>query len=535
MQNARAPIWILLLATSWVLLACNSCSSTSVDTVQPPNVIIILADDMGLGDLVCYNAESKVPTPHLDALAASGMRFSDAHTPSAVCTPTRYGVLTGRYCWRTRIKSGVLGGTSTNLIDEARVTLPDLMRQAGYQTAAIGKWHLGLGSGEKTDWDVPLVPGPLEHGFDTFFGIPASLDMAPYVWVRDRGLEAAATETVAASQQARHGGGGFWRAGPMAPGFDHGDVLPRVTAEAVRFIESEATASGKPFFLYWALPAPHTPWMPTDKFRGASEAGVYGDFAAMVDDAVGQVMAALEVSGLAENTLVIFTSDNGAHWTPEDIAKFGHRANHQRRGQKADIWEGGHRVPFLVRWPGRIEPGSQSDDLICLTDLMSTLSRVVGRGVPVDAGEDSVVIRSLADAWAGGASGGLGSGNQASAAEAADANRVAFASAAAPASELKTRRDIIHHSFKGHFAIRAGDWKLMEKLGSGGFSKPQTREPAAGEAPGQLYNLASDPKETQNLYNEQPEKVAQLQAMLDAYRAQGHSRFGVVAGGSADE
>ena len=517
MQNARAQISILLLATSLVLLACSSCSSTSVDTAQPPNVIVILADDMGLGDLACYNPESKVPTPHLDALAASGMRFSDAHTPSAVCTPTRYGVLTGRYCWRTRIKSGVLGGTSTNLIDEARYTLPDLMRDAGYHTAAIGKWHLGLGSGEKTDWDVPLVPGPLEHGFDTFFGIPASLDMAPYVWVKDRGLEAAATETVAGSKQARHGGGGFWRGGPMAPGFDHGDVLPRVTEEAVRFIEeqgrgvqsgsdsgtsSAATASGKPFFLYWALPAPHTPWMPTDKFRGASEAGVYGDFAAMVDDAVGQVMAALEASGLAENTLVIFTSDNGAHWTPEDIAKFGHRANHQRRGQKADIWEGGHRVPFLVRWPGRVERGSESSELICLTDLMSTLSRVVGHGVPADAAEDSVVIRSLADA---------------------------------PEGELKTRSDIIHHSFKGHFAIRAGDWKLIEKLGSGGFSKPQTREPADGEAPGQLYNLASDPKETQNLYAAQAEKVAELQAMLDAYRAQGHSRFGVVAGGSADE
>jgi arylsulfatase A-like enzyme len=210
----------------------------------------------------------------------------------------------------------------------------------------------------------------------------------------------------------------------------------------------------------------------------------------------------LEASGLAENTLVIFTSDNGAHWTPEDIAKFGHRANHQRRGQKADIWEGGHRVPFLVRWPGRVERGSESSELICLTDLMSTLSRVVGHGVPADAAEDSVVIRSLADA---------------------------------PEGELKTRSDIIHHSFKGHFAIRAGDWKLIEKLGSGGFSKPQTREPADGEAPGQLYNLASDPKETQNLYAAQAEKVAELQAMLDAYRAQGHSRFGVVAGGSADE
>ncbi len=494
--------WQLAIGLS--LMALPSCSTSADGEHEQPNIIVILADDMGLGDLGCYNPESKVPTPHLDSLASAGMRFTDAHSPSSVCTPTRYGLLTGRYCWRTRIKSGVLFGEDTNLIEEARLTLPDMLREAGYETHGIGKWHLGLGSGEKTDWSKPLVPGPLEHGFDSYFGIPASLDMAPYVWIKDRGLEAAATEEVLGSRQARNGGGGFWRKGAIAPGFTHEGVLPRVTDEALMFLQrrgefereladagDHTTAKPKPFFLYWALAAPHTPWMPSTEFQGKSGAGIYGDFAAMVDDSVGQLLTVLENEGLAENTIVIFTSDNGAHWTPEDIAKFGHRANAERRGQKADVWEGGHRVPFVVRWPGRLAPNSESDQLICLTDLMTTMASVVGRGLPADAAEDSVVIPQLA---------GVGDG----------------------------RRDLIHHSLAGHFAIREGDWKLIEKLGSGGFSQPKTIEAADGEPTGQLYNLVEDPMERSNLYAERPDKVVELQALLDAYREQGHSKFGVM-------
>jgi arylsulfatase A len=515
--------WRTVIGLSMMALA--SCTASSEPKATLPNIIVILADDMGLGDLGCYNPESKVPTPHLDSLASAGMRFTDAHSPSSVCTPTRYGLLTGRYCWRTRIKSGVLFGHDTNLIDEARLTLPEMLRESGYETHGIGKWHLGLGSGEKTDWSKPLVPGPLEHGFDSYFGIPASLDMEPYVWVKDRGLEAAATEQVLGSRQARNGGGGFWRKGAVAPGFTHEGVLPRVTHEAVSFLQrrgeferelsasdADVTAQPKPFFLYWALAAPHTPWLPSANFKGKSGAGVYGDFAAMVDDSVGQLMMALENEGLAENTIVIFTSDNGAHWTPEDIAKFGHRANADRRGQKADVWEGGHRVPFVVRWPKRLAPNSESDQLICLTDLMTTMARVVGRGLPADAAEDSVVIPQLADAAT---APGLpptfvGSG------------------ALAPASELTGRRDVVHHSLDGHFAIREGDWKLIEKLGSGGFSHPKTIQAADGEPTGQLYNLADDPMERSNLYAERPKKVVELQALLDVYRAQGHSKYGVM-------
>lgn len=492
------------------LMAATSCSSSAEPEAALPNIIVILADDMGLGDLGCYNPDSKVPTPHLDSLASAGMRFTDAHSPSAVCTPTRYGLLTGRYCWRTRIKSGVLFGEDTNLIDEARLTMPEMLQNAGYQTAGIGKWHLGLGSGDKTDYSQPLVPGPLEHGFDSYFGIPASLDMAPYVWVKDRGLEAAPTEEVAGSRMARNGGGGFWRKGAIAPGFTHAGVQVRLTEEAVKYVEqrgeqardlADVTAQPKPFFLYWALAAPHTPWLPSAEFKGKSGAGIYGDFAAMVDDSIGQLMTALENEGLADNTIVIFTSDNGAHWTPADIAKFGHRANAQRRGQKADIWEGGHRVPFVVRWPGKLEAGSESDQLICLTDLMSTFAEVAEQPLPLRSAEDSVVIPQFV--------------GDAKNADGKQAQHVG-------------RRDVVHHSLDGHFAIREGDWKLIEKLGSGGFSQPKTVAAADGEPTGQLYNLADDPMERTNLFAERPDKVVELQALLDAYRAQGHSKSGVM-------
>ena len=241
----------------------------------PPNVVVILADDLGIGDVASYNPASKVPTPHLDSLAMDGMRFTDAHSPSGVCTPTRYGLLTGRYSWRTRLKSGVLHGEDTNLIDVDRITVADTMRDAGYATAAFGKWHLGLGTAvegvpveeSKTNWLEPLVPGPLEHGFDQFFGIPASLDMQPYLYVRDRAPEQQPTEQVEASAQARVGGGGFWRAGAIAPDFRHVEVMPRVVDEATAFVERQAEArdagDAKPFFLYLPLPAPHKPWLPT--------------------------------------------------------------------------------------------------------------------------------------------------------------------------------------------------------------------------------------------------------------------------------
>lgn len=447
---------------------------------------------MGQGDPQVYNDSSKIPTPHIDRLAEEGVRFTDAHTPSSVCTPTRYGLLTGRYAWRTRLKSGVLWGYSPALIDTQRTTIASLLKRQGYTTAAIGKWHLGLGTQDSTDYSQPLHPSPVDYGFDTFFGIPASLDMDPYVYVENDRVVQEPTDRVARSEHRRQGGGGFWRAGPAAPGFAHIDVLPRTTDRAVSFINQQAEDdANQPFFLYLPFSAPHTPWLPTDAFRDTSEAGHYGDFTAQVDDAVGQVLSALERAGFAENTLVIFTSDNGAHWPEADIEQWGHDANNGWRGQKADIWEGGHRVPFVVRWPERVPPGSVSDETICLTDVMATLAAVAGADLSSDEGVDSynILPAMLGQSYDG-----------------------------------PIREATVHHALDGMFALRQGPWKLILGRGSGGFTAPQRRDIEAGAPPGQLYNLEQDPRETTNLYHKRPEVVERLSRLLDTYREQGHSR-----------
>ena len=458
---------------------------------QRPNILFLLADDLGCGDLGCYNRGSKIPTPNMDRLAAQGMRLTDAHTPSAVCTPTRYGILTGRYCWRTRLKRGVLWGYDPLLIEPGRLTVASLLGKQGYATHGIGKWHLGLGSDRRTDYDRPLRPGPLAVGFGSYFGIPASLDMPPYLFFRDERPVEAPTKMIEASKPRRAGGAGFWRAGPIAPHFRHEDVLPRLADEAVSVLERHAGKSaGKPFFLYLALTAPHTPWLPTAGFRGKSKAGPYGDFTVQVDAVVGRVMDALRKLKLEDNTLLIVASDNGAHWTPADIKKYGHSASNHRRGQKADAWEGGHRVPLLARWPGKIRPGSTSDELVCLTDLLATCAELVGAKLPATAGEDS---ESLLPVLLG------------------------------KKRERPIHEAVVHHSGNGVFAIRQGDWKLIDGLGSGGFSAPQTEKPKPGGPKGQLYNLAKDPKEKDNLYNSEPDVVKRLAALLERYKRQGHS------------
>jgi len=455
------------------------------DAPAPPHVVLVLADDLGWGDPGSYNPESEIPTPHLDRLAAEGIRFTDAHSPSAVCSPTRYGLLSGRYAWRTSLQNGVLWGYSPLLVDTDRVTLPSLLKTRGYATAGIGKWHLGLGSAEETDYAEPLRPGPNDLGFDSYRGIPASLDMQPYVWFRDDRVEALPTGSVERSEMRREGGGGFWRAGPAAPGFRHADVLPRIGEEAVAYLEGRAATPEAPFFLYLALSAPHTPWLPAPEFEGRSGAGPYGDFTVQVDAAVGDVMAALDRLALADDTLLIVTSDNGAHWLPDDIARYQHRANGPWRGQKADIHEGGHRVPFLARWPGRIPAGATSDQLLGHTDLMATLAAVAGASVPDGAGEDS---RNLLPALLG----------------------------EAPPEPL--RDGLVHHSLDGMFAIRQGRWKLIDGRGSGGFTPPARVEPGPGEPAGQLYDLEADPGETTDLYAERPDVVERLQRELDRVR-----------------
>ncbi|MCH8048063.1 MAG: arylsulfatase [Planctomycetes bacterium] len=482
-----------------ILLTCAACLSIhpiskaqSAETPRLPNIVFILADDMGYGDPGCYNPESKIPTPNIDSLARDGMRFTDAHSPSAVCSPTRYGVLTGRYSWRTRMKRGVLGGYSRALIDPKRVTVASFLKQHGYATGCVGKWHLGLGSAAKTDYTKPLTPGPNSLGFDYFFGIPASLDMTPYVFVRNERVVALPTEKIAGSGMRRKGGGGFWRGGGIAPGFRHIDVLPTCSQEAVKFIEGQADrAAVKPFFLYFPLSAPHTPWMPTKEFVGKSGAGPYGDFTAQVDWTVGQVVEALKRTKQFDNTLLIVTSDNGAHWLPTDIKKFGHRANGQLRGQKADIHEGGHRVPFIARWPGNIKPGTTSDQTICHTDLLATVAAVIGEKLPNGAGPDSYNI---------------------------------LPALVGEAKDRPIREATVHHSVSGMFAIRQGPWKLVLGRGSGGFTAPRVIKPKPGEPKGQLYHLGDDPGEKKNVYLEKPEVVKRLTTLLKRYRTEGHSR-----------
>ena len=378
------------LALLCCLLVICSAHASGADR---PNILLILADDLGYGDPGCYNPESKTPMPNLDRLATEGMRFTDAHTPSSVCTPTRYGLLTGRYCWRSSLKKGVLNGYSPALIEPGRPTLASFLKQQGYRTAGVGKWHLGLGTAKKTDYAQPLTPGPVSAGFDYYFGIPASLDMPPYVYVENEHPIEAPTETVADSRHQRIGGEGFYRGGPIAPGFKHIEVLPKLANKAEEFLRAQTAQA--PFFLYVPLNSPHTPWLPDASVRGRTKAGDYGDFVAQTDDAIGRILKTLAETGLAENTLVIVTSDNGSDWPPRDIERWGHRANANWRGQKADGWEGGHRVPFVVRWPAVVKPGEVCDQLVHQADLIATLADLFDFKLPDNAGEDSENERSF--------------------------------------------------------------------------------------------------------------------------------------------
>jgi arylsulfatase A-like enzyme len=484
----RAGRCLLIVLTVGIAIATGTIATGADAPANRPNIVFILADDLGYGDLGCYNRESKIPTPNCDRLASEGIRFTDAHSPSAVCTPTRYGVLTGRYSWRTTLKRGVLQGYDPLLIEPGRMTVASLLKQQGYATAAFGKWHLGLGDKKPTDYDRAFAAGPNTVGFDYFFGIPSSLDFPPYVFVENDSAVERPTATIASSKMRREGGGGFWRAGGIAPSFQHEDVLPAITDKAVEFIRTQS--SGKPFFVYFPLSAPHTPWMPTAEFRGKSKAGYYGDFVAQIDATIGRVLSALDERSLTDRTLVIVTSDNGAHWLASDIKQFGHRANGALRGQKADLWEGGHRVPFIARWPGRIKPGTTSDETICLTDLLRTVAAIADVSLPANAGEDSC---NLLPALLG------------------------------TAASQPIREATVHQSGDGTLAIRQGPWKLCTALGSHGFTEPRSLKPKPGEPEGQLYNLADDPAEQTNLWSERPEVVARLTALLEQYQAAGRS------------
>jgi arylsulfatase A len=505
------------LLLSFLFLGICSCNINKEIKIEQPNIVYILADDLGYGDVSSFNPLSKIQTPFIDELASAGIRFTDAHSPSAVCTPTRYGILTGQYCWRSKLPLGVLNGYGRSLIEKEQTTVASFLKSNGYKTGVVGKWHLGVNwiikeefkdsinstnanineqgmiKNMNSDWlDFSQKPsdGPLNHGFDYSFILPASLDMEPYCYLENDVLTAIPDEYTPGNDLETGFTGAFWRKGRIAKGFKFEEVLPTFIQKAEKFI-TENSGSDKPFFLYVPFAAPHTPWVPKDEFKGLSEAGQYGDFVQMVDNAVGQILKAIDESGEAENTIVVFTSDNGPFWRPDYIEKFNHRAASVYRGMKADAWEGGHRIPFVVRWPGKIEAGSASDKTITHTNLLATCADLLKVELGENEGEDSHSILPLL----------LGN-----------------------TKEYILPEALIQQSSGGYFVVRKGDWKLIVGRGSGGFSEPRKYKPAAGEAVGQLYNLKDDPSETNNLYLQQTEKVKQLNAILQKFKSSGRSR-----------
>ncbi|WP_186776208.1 sulfatase family protein [Rubripirellula reticaptiva] len=482
-----------------VLLGCFA-TARAEDAL--PNIVFILADDMGYGDVQCLNPDrGKIATPKMDRLAEQGMTFTDAHTTSSVCTPTRYGILTGRYNWRTQLQKSVLYGFDKPLIDESRMTIAGFLKKHGYNTAAIGKWHLGLdmptidgkpiegNNPANVDWDQPVKNGPVTRGFDYYFGISASLDMPPYIYIENDRFVGKATATKA-----------FMRKGPAEPDFEAIDVLPMIGKKAAEFIAKQDAS--KPFFAYIPFASPHTPILPSKQWQGKSSLGKYGDFVMQTDAVIGEIVEAIDKAGFADNTLVIVTSDNGCSKAAgiKELEAMGHFPSGNLRGSKADLWDGGHRVPFIVRWPSVVKPGSTSDQLICQADLMATAADIIGEQVPDGAGEDSV----------------------------------SFKPALSGQPIVSTRAGLVHHSISGHFAYRQGKWKLLLAKGSGGWSSPNERQ-AKDRAEAQLYDMESDLGEANNLYASEPEVVERLLQQLTADVERGRSTDGPASANDVEQ
>jgi len=497
MQNLCVAVLLLVLA------ACAASDSGARDgAARRPNIVFVMADDMGYGDVRALNASSAIPTPNLDSLAASGSTFVDAHTPSSVCTPTRYGVLTGRYCWRGRLKRGVINGYGGPVIESGRRTVAGMLQGAGYHTTVVGKWHLGLewpkGADDKIQFDQPVGTPPNAHGFDHSYIIPASLDFPPYVYVEDGRV----TDPEVVEQPGQRFPA-FLRKGPRAKDLVMEEVLGHLVDHACGVVRERARED-QPFFLYLPLPAPHKPVLPHPDFRGRTALGDYGDFVAQVDDAVGRLLRALDEAGAADDTLLVYTSDNGSFMYRfdepgrkdhvDDRSVQGYRAEHHRangplRGTKADIWEAGHRVPFFVRWPGRVPAGVQVADTICLTDFFATCAELLDQPLQDDEAEDSFSFLGLATGA-----------------------RDAAATARPP---------VVHHSVAGMFALRKGPWKLVAGDGSGGRQKPKGKP--FGQ-PYQLFDVSKDLGEQRDVAAQHPARVAEMSAELEAIRAAGRSR-----------
>lgn len=504
--------------TSWrvvlsLLLAAYVGVVCAAETGSRPNVVYILCDDLGYGDVHALNPSGKIATPNMDRIAREGMIFTDAHSGSSVCSPTRYGVMTGRYAWRSRLQNGVLGGLSPRLIEPGRETVASLLKKQGYHTACFGKWHLGMNwvlkPGKKVnelsietreqvnnvDYAQPITDGPNAVGFDHYFGISASLDMVPYCYIQND--KVTVLPTLDKSYAMMLGRPQQTRLGPTAEGFDANDVLPRLAQEVTRYIEQRSSEAHvkTPFFAYVPLASPHTPILPTEKWQGQSGLNPYADFVMETDAAVGRILETLDRTGLATNTLVILTSDNGCSPSADfaELKAKGHHPSHVFRGHKADIYEGGHRIPFLVRWPARVKAGQTSNALVCLTDLMATAAEITGAALAPTAGEDSF----------------------------------SFYGTLIGTRPDQRRDSIVHHSINGSFAIRRGDWKLCLCPGSGGWSAPRPgRDDQRQLPPLQLFNLRDDIGETKNVQAEHSDTVEELATHLQTLVANGRSTSG---------
>jgi len=510
----------IFIAASLLLLA--TCHSFAAE-VQRPNIVVLLADDFGVGDIQAHYPDNKIPTPHLDRLVGQGMSFTDAHSCSAVCSPTRYGLLTGRYAWRTRLQEWVIAAYEPPLIAADRLTLPGLLRKQGYRTACIGKWHLGWewpgaqpsrmvekGNAlwtETWDFNKRIAAGPIERGFDYFFGVDLP-NLPPFAFIENERLTAAPTERYAYhSDQGVVMPRGFVGA-PMAPGWQFDEILPEITQRALRYIRAQAKQPG-PFFLYFSMTSPHEPVSPSRAFVGKSGIAPIADFVMETDWSAGQVIKAIDEAGLAQDTLLIFTADNGhSHYTGwEKLIAAGHLPSGPYRGHKGDIWEGGHRVPFIVRWPGRVAPGTSNDSLLCLNDILATAAELVGAGLPDRTAEDSfsflsAMLGSVGKVARSRADGGL------------------FRQSPGK-SDRPFRRNLVSHSVNGEFAYREGPWKIVFKMPGPNRQKSRGRAALV-----ELYDLDEDLTETNDLSARHPEIVKELSAKLRAVVDSGRSRPG---------
>ncbi|MDO6597943.1 arylsulfatase [Oceanihabitans sp. 2_MG-2023] len=490
----------------------NGFSQSNTSKSKPPNIIYILADDLGIGDLSIYNENSKINTPNLDQMGKEGMQFTDAHTSSSVCTPTRYGILTGRYNWRTPLKQFVLWGNSPMLIKDNRLTVAQLLKNKGYQTANIGKWHLGLNwamkdsaqemeffssikdryDADSMDYSAPLKKGVLDVGFDYSYAISASLNMPPYVYLEnDKVVQLPNNISV---QKRKTNPYSHWIKGAISNDFKHEQVLPVIVNKANSYIQEKAKED-KPFFLYMPLPAPHNPIVPIEPWKGKSNINPYADFVIMIDDLMGELFKTIKESGIEENTLIIFTSDNGcaSNANFSVLKEKGHNPSYVYSGEKGSYLEGGHRVPFLVKWPTKIKANTVSDATICTTDFMATCADIVEYNLKDTEAEDSYSMLPLLLQEKG-----------------------------------FQREATIHHSKTGIFAIRKGDWKLIVSPNSGlnANGKPEKLEKELPE--NILYNLKLDIEEHVNVAEKYPDKVTELKKLLIKLINEGRSTPGAV-------